>query len=89
MDKYKTFKQLTEETRETDAYWFEKTKLELSVLLNDKMKEKEMSVKDLAKKINRSEKYINNIFAAEVNIKLEDFIKICRALNIQFQIMGN
>ena len=66
--------------KQHDSYWIEQLKLDFSISLEKRRKNKGLSYADLAKKINTSPAYISKIFRGDANnFTIESMVKLSRA----------
>ena len=82
----KTFSKMIEEAKEGEVYWFEKVKLDLSVFINDYLKENNLREEDFAIKLNKSIDYVNGILSAEIDLTLSELTVIFRAMNKKVKV---
>ncbi|WP_020482524.1 helix-turn-helix domain-containing protein [Methylomonas sp. MK1] len=82
----KSFKQLLADAKQTDAFWFEKAKLDFSVAFNKMFARSGMTQVELAKKLNTSPAYINKVFKADANFTIETMTKLARSVDGNLQI---
>lgn len=78
----KTSKNLTEwidESKKSDSFWIEETKLNYSMALEKQLRASGLSYSALAKKIGTSAAYITKVFRGDSNLTIESMVKLARA----------
>jgi plasmid maintenance system antidote protein VapI len=82
----KTFRNLIEQAKKSDAYWIEKAVLEFTSDIHLEMKNQNKNSADLAAIIGASPAYISKIFAGNANFTIKSMVKLARALDCRLHV---
>lgn len=86
MKKYKNFDQIWQELESSDSFEAEKKILEFTTGLYQLMKERNISKKELAKRLNTSQAYVTKIFRGNANFTIQTMTRLVRALDGELHI---
>ena len=86
MKKYKNFKQIWQELESSESFKAEKKILEFTTELYQLMKERKISKKELAKRLNTSTAYITKIFRGNANFTIQTMTRLVKALDGELHI---
>ena len=86
MKKYKGFKEIWQELEQTDSFEVEKKILEFTTELYQLMKDRKISKKEFAKRLNTSQAYITKIFRGNANFTIQTMTRLVKALDGELHI---
>lgn len=82
----KAMHRFLEAAKKTNAYWFEKAKLDFSIKLEERRRARNMSYKDLAEAAEVSQPYITKVFRGDANFTIESMVKFAHATGGRLEI---
>lgn len=83
----KEFADTFRNARETSEYWMEGLRLDFLEDLQRTMKEKQISQKDLAEKIGKTEAYVSNVISSNIShFTLETMVQLATAVDCRLTI---
>jgi len=85
MSSEQRFADLLARLKQTDVYWQEKAKSEVSDRIDEAMREQGISKAELARRLKVSRSYITKILSDE-NLTIASLVRIGRALNCELSI---
>jgi len=86
MNRYKSFGELWKEVEADEAFEAEKNILEFTTKLYQLMKERNISKKELARRLNTSQAYITKVFRGNANFTIHTMTKLAKALDGKLHI---
>ena len=83
----KEFAETFKNARETPEYWMEGLRLDFLEDLQRTMKEKQISQKDLAEKIGKTEAYVSKVINSNIsNFTLETMVQLAMAVGSRLTV---
>jgi len=82
----KALRSFLEDSKKSDSYWVEQTKIEFSTSLERQRLFSKVSYADIAKKIGTSAAYISKVFRGDTNMTIETMVKLARATGGQLEV---
>jgi len=86
MKKYKSFRQIWQELEQSESFEAEKKILEFTTELYQLMKDRKISKKELAKRLNTSQAYVTKIFRGNANFTIQTMTRLVKALDGELHI---
>ena len=86
MKNYRNFEQIWKKLESSDSFEAEKKILEFTTKLYQLMKERNISKKELARRLNTSQAYITKIFRGNANFTIQTMTRLVRALDGELHI---
>ena len=86
MKKYKNFQEIWKELGSEPGFDAEKKKLEFTTMLYKLMKERNISKKELSKRLNTSQAYITKVFRGDANFTITTMTRLVAALDGELHI---
>jgi len=86
MRRTKAFKNFLKQVKKSDSFIAEQIKLDFIVQIYQLMREKNITQKEFARKLNVSEAYISKILRGDINFTINTMVKLIRALDSHLHI---
>ena len=86
MKKYKNFEEIWKELESSESFEAEKKILEFTTKLYQLMKERGITKKELAQRLNTSQAYITKIFRGNANFTIQTMTRLVRVLDGELHI---
>jgi transcriptional regulator with XRE-family HTH domain len=82
----KKLQQLIEAAQQDDEHWTEQAKIDFAMALDQQRKRQNMSLGELAQKLETSPAYITKVFRGDSNFTIDTMVKLARAVGAQLDI---